>query len=353
MIEIRLRKITGAISQKVAQWLKSLSTCWHKHKTRWSVGSEMFARNKGLLETDIFKDASVVFIGLGSAGASIAFDLARCGVGQFVFIDPDRLDMANLSRHPSGYLRNIGKFKIDIIGDNILDINPQAVVYRHKLKVDWDTAERVRKLVRDSDIIVLTADSASVKTVVNKLCIEENIPLLWSGAYRRAAGGQILKVIPHQTACYECFQTSLPDDGDREISSERSANAPAYSDVEVEAEPGLGIDISPIATMTSKLAVQLLLKGKESTLHSLDEDLDSNFYMYFNRREGKAQDFVPMSDHVDGLRILSWYGVKMPYYDDCICCGNPTVETVLDTHSKESQLLQKQLDFIKRSKKSE
>lgn len=353
MIEIRLRKKVGATLKKVNQWLKSLSSGWHNHKIRRGVDSEVFARNKSLLETDIFKDANIAFIGLGSLGAPVALDLARCGVGKFVLVDPKRFDVANISRHPCGYLRNVGKFKTDIIGDDVLDINPAAVLSRHRLKVEWNTAEQVRKIVCDSDIVVLTADSSSVKTIINKLCIEENIPLLWSGCYRRAYGGQILKVIPHQTACYECFQVSLPDDGDREISGERSANAPAYSDVEVEAEPGLGIDISPFATMTSKLAVQLLLKGKESTLHSLDEDLDCNFYMYFNRREGKAQDFIPMSDYVDGLRILSWYGVKMPRYDDCICCGNPTVETVLDTHSKELQLLQKQLDFIKRSEKNE
>lgn len=335
----KLRTRIGILLKKARQWLIHSIYWWRLRNARWIEGYKIFARHEGLLETDIFMKVKVVFIGLGSLGGPIALSLARCGVARFVFIDPDRFDVPNMSRHPCGFLRNIGKFKTDIIADDIRGINPQAIISRLRLAVDWDTEKQIGKVIRGSDIVILTADSASVKSVVNKLCIEEKIPFLWAGCYRRAYGGQILRVIPDQSLCYECFRESLPDDDDHEISSARSANAPAYSDVEVKAEPGLEIDIAPIATMTSKLAVQMLLKDKESELHSLDDDLDSDFYMYFNRREDKAKDFIPMSDYVGGLRILSWIGVKMPRYKNCLCCGNPTFDSVLDTNSKESQIL--------------
>ena len=344
--EHSLRVFWGILTQV----LKLPIDHWPGKTPRSAADKEIFARNKGLLETNIFCDCKVVIVGGGTLGAPIALDLARCGVGKFVIIDPDQLDIANISRHPSGYHRNVGRFKVDIISENIGDINPEATVQRYRLKVDWDTSEKTLATIKKADIVILTADSYSVKSVINKLCLEENIPFLWSGCYRRAYGGQILKVVPRKTACYECFRENLPDDDEHEISSERSANAPAYSDIEVKAEPGLGVDILPIATMTSKLAIQMLLNGKESSLHSLDEDLDCNFYMYFNRREGKAEGFIPMSDYIDGLRILSWIGVKIPCHDDCICCGEPALDTVLDTNSEQMVFLRKQCGLIRNRK---
>ena len=348
--KLNFRQKIREILEKMNQWLKVLSCHWSKAKAKRFSGNEIFARNEGLLETDVFQDRQVALIGLGSLGAPVALDLARCGVGQFVVIDPDRLDTSNISRHPCGFIRNIGKFKTDLLGNDILDINPRAVVHRHRLKVDWNTAEQVRKIIEHADIVIVTADGPGVVSVMNKLCLEEGIGFLWSGCFRRAYGGQILKIDPGETACYECFRENLPEDDDREISSERSANAPAYSDVEIKAEPGLGVDITPIATMTSKLAIQHLIKGKESMLHSLDEDLDCNFYMFFNRREGRATEFIPMSDQIGGLRIGCWLGIKMPHYDKCLSCGNPTLENALDTGSKQNELLRRQYNAIQGGK---
>ncbi|MCP4707133.1 MAG: ThiF family adenylyltransferase [Planctomycetes bacterium] len=285
-------------------------------------------------------------IGLGSLGAPVALDLARSGVGNIVLVDPEQLDIANISRHPCGYLSYVGKFKTDIIGNSILDINPAAEVLRHRLHVDWGNAEQIRHLIKNTDMVILTADSISVKSVINKICWEENTPLIWSGCFRRAYGGQILKVVPGQTACYECFRENIPDNGDHEVTSTRSANAPAYSDIDLKAEPGLSVDIAPISTMTSKLVIQHLLQGRESTLRSLDDDLDCNYYLFFNRREALAEQFAAMSDKIGEWTILRWYGIKMPRFDGCFCCGDPTPESVLIRCSKQMELLHKRYSTV-------
>ena len=301
----------------------------------------IFARHEGILETDLLKDRKVVFIGLGSLGSPVAMDLARSGVRKFSLVDPDVMDLANISRHICGFIGNIGKEKNDIIANAIAGINPEVIVCKRKLRIDWDTIEQLRVIIKGTDLVVLTADSHSVKSVVNKVALEEGVPFLWGGCYRRAYGGQILLVAPGRTPCYECYRHNIGDDDDSEISSERSAKAPAYSDIEIKAEPGLVVDIAPIATMLSKLAIQQLLRGKVSTLHSLDEDLDCNYYMYFSRREGKAEHFVPMSNNIEGLRILSWMGVKMPFNDNCMLCKSPDLSCIKDSADADKLLLEK------------
>jgi len=44
-------------------------------------------------------NSEVALIGLGSMGASMALELARAGVGRMILIDPDIMEIANISRH--------------------------------------------------------------------------------------------------------------------------------------------------------------------------------------------------------------------------------------------------------------
>ena len=48
-------------------------------------------RRKGVIETDLLSDKSVLIIGLGTGGTTVALELAKSGVGKFTLVDPDRL----------------------------------------------------------------------------------------------------------------------------------------------------------------------------------------------------------------------------------------------------------------------
>ncbi len=73
-----------------------------------------------ILETTIFSDKSVLRIGLGTAGAHVAIELAKCGVGHFVLIDRDRLSVGNVVRHPGG-ISHVGRYKVHVLRDLIHD----------------------------------------------------------------------------------------------------------------------------------------------------------------------------------------------------------------------------------------
>lgn len=289
-----------------------------------NIGYEISSRHHGLIETGLLKDSSVLIFGLGTGGIHIAVNLAKCGVGNFHLIDPDRLEIGNICRHQAG-LSHIGRKKVLVAKDLLLDKNPDIKVSTYPIKADETTKDKIQEIIRDVDLIICATDNRESKLLINSISTNVGKTILFSGAFRRAYGGQILRVYPRQTACYHCFLLSMPDiETDQEISSVANAEEIAYSDMPVPIEPGLAIDVEPIATMTSKLALQELIKDKKSTLHILDKDFSANWYFWINRPEPntKYSAFPPLSESIDEMTILRWYGVFFDKDEACPTCGN-------------------------------
>ncbi|MBT3193968.1 MAG: ThiF family adenylyltransferase, partial [Verrucomicrobia bacterium] len=285
------------------------------------VRSELFSRARGLLETGVLAGKIVLLKGLGSVGSTVARLLAQSGVCQFILMDDDRLDVANVIRHEAG-LSHIGRFKTRFMAALIHEKNPYAEVETVEEKASERNIEYVRALVARASLCVDTADERKGKSLFNRACLEEGKPLIISGAFQRAHGGQVLRVRPGKSACYGCF-TKMLKGGDTAF-PDGAAEAIAYSDRPVPIEPGLSIDIDPISHMTAKLVLQELLRDVPTTLRSLDEDLEANWYLYLNRREEGTQyeNLDPLGFGIDGMRILRWYGVDFKRDPECPICGD-------------------------------
>ena len=116
----------------------------------------------------------------------------------------------------------------------------------------------------------------------------------------------------------------LPDvDQDQEISSEEQAEHLSYTDRPVPIEPGLSTDIAPVSLMVVKLVIQELLKGTETTLASLNDDLVAPLFFWLNRRESGTQyeKLKPLEFNISGMHILRWYGIAMERHPECPVCG--------------------------------
>ena len=287
---------------------------------------ELFSRVTGLFETDVLADVCVFCAGLGSVGAPVAEEEAKSGIGNFILMDHDRIEVANVIRHVAG-LCDIGRYKTRFMAERIRNRNPYAKTETHEVKIAWETEELVRQRVRKSDIVIGAVDDSLARTILNKVCVAERKPLIIPGVFRRAYGCQILFVRePGVTPCYNCFLMTLPQmEENREISSPEQAQRTAYSDRPVAVEPGLSVDIAPAVTMTAKLVTTHLLKGKPTTMRSLEEDLTAPWYMYLNRREA-GTDFErlePLGFKVgDAPHILSWWGIDLKRNPACPVCGD-------------------------------
>ncbi len=293
-----------------------------------SLLNDLSCRRKKLIETDLLKDVTVFIVGLGTGGIQVALDLAKSGIGKFKLMDPDRLEVGNISRHQAG-ISLVGRRKVKAARDLILDKNPMAEVETYVMSAEPDQREVLRELIEKSSLVICATDNRQSKLLLNALCVTLRKTIIFGGAFRRAYGGQVFRVLPGVSPCYHCFVLVVPDkEADMEISSQRNADAIAYSDMPVAVAPGLSIDVSPIANLVSKLAVMELIKGKDSPLHILDEDFTAPWYLWVNRPEPNTeyatiQRLSESGDEgKDGMTILRWYAIHLEKELSCPTCGD-------------------------------
>lgn len=92
---------------------------------------ERFIRTEMLLGTNAMKklnNARVAVFGVGGVGGHVVEALARSGVGHIDLIDHDTVSISNLNRQIVALNSTIGKRKVDVAKQRILDINPEADV---------------------------------------------------------------------------------------------------------------------------------------------------------------------------------------------------------------------------------
>ena len=96
---------------------------------------EQFVRTEMLLGAgamDKLKNAYVAVFGVGGVGGYVVEALARSGVGKFDLIDNDTVALSNINRQIIATHSTVGKYKVDVMKERILDINPKAEVTVHK-----------------------------------------------------------------------------------------------------------------------------------------------------------------------------------------------------------------------------
>lgn len=90
-----------------------------------------FQRLKILIGEENFiklQNSTVAIFGIGGVGSYTAEALARSGVGHLVLIDKDNIDITNINRQIHALTSTVGKSKVEIMRERILEINPAAEV---------------------------------------------------------------------------------------------------------------------------------------------------------------------------------------------------------------------------------
>lgn len=84
----------------------------------------------------------VAVFGIGGVGGYTAEALARGGIVTLDLIDNDTVNISNINRQLYALHSTIGKYKVDVAKERILDINPQAVVNAYRTFYLPETAEQ-------------------------------------------------------------------------------------------------------------------------------------------------------------------------------------------------------------------
>ena len=90
-----------------------------------------FSRTELLIGKDgiqKLKNAKVAIFGIGGVGSFVVEGLVRAGIGNFILVDDDKICLTNLNRQIIATRNTIGKPKVEVAKERILEINPDAKV---------------------------------------------------------------------------------------------------------------------------------------------------------------------------------------------------------------------------------
>jgi hypothetical protein len=125
---------------------------------------EAFRINSGVLsplDQEKLKKARVTIVGTGGAGGAIAVMMARSGVERFNLIDFDTYSLSNINRQIGCFMDTLGKYKSEVIKDEILRINPEAQVHVFTRKLEMDELD---KILDETDVYFSEADDLAYST---------------------------------------------------------------------------------------------------------------------------------------------------------------------------------------------
>lgn len=144
--------------------------------------------------------SKVAVFGVGGVGSFVVEGLVRAGVGKFVLVDDDCICRTNINRQLHATTKTVGKPKVEVMKNRILEINPQAEVETFQRFYLPDTAE---ELIReDYDYIVDAIDTVTAKLDLVMRAKEHNIPII-------CAMGAGNKLDPTKFEVADIFSTSV------------------------------------------------------------------------------------------------------------------------------------------------
>jgi tRNA A37 threonylcarbamoyladenosine dehydratase len=150
--------------------------------------SEWLQRTELLLgrsKIDKLTNTNVLVVGLGGVGAYAAEMLCRAGIGKMTIVDGDTVKETNINRQLVALKSTIEKMKTDVLGDRLLDINPELKL----TKIDeFIKDERVIEILdKGFDYVVDAIDTLSPKLYLIYHSVQKGIPVVSS----MGAGGKL------------------------------------------------------------------------------------------------------------------------------------------------------------------
>lgn len=165
--------------------------------------SNQFSREELLIGKEAvekLKNSKVAVFGIGGVGSFVVEGLARAGVGHIVIVDYDKVDESNINRQIEALHSTIGKYKIDVMKERILDINPKAIVEAYR--PDQIEGGETTLLDRSFTYVVDAIDTITNKIKIIEKANNENISII-------SMAGAANKLDPTMFEVEDIYKTSM------------------------------------------------------------------------------------------------------------------------------------------------
>lgn len=142
---------------------------------------ERFSRTELLLGSEkmhrLYK-SNVIIFGVGGVGGYVTEALARSGVGSFTLVDKDTVSISNINRQIIATESTVGRDKVDVMKERILDINPHAKVEIIKCFYLPENADEFD--LSRYDYVVDAVDTVTAKLEIIVRANEAGVPVISS-----------------------------------------------------------------------------------------------------------------------------------------------------------------------------
>lgn len=162
-----------------------------------------FSRTELVLGKDAMerlRNSRVAVFGIGGVGGYTVEALARSGIGALDLIDDDKVCLTNINRQILATRKTVGKYKVDVAKERILDINPDCEVRTYKTFFMPDTKDQFD--FSEYDYAVDAIDTVTGKTQIILCARDASIPVISS----MGAGN---KVNPAEFEVADIYDTSV------------------------------------------------------------------------------------------------------------------------------------------------
>ena len=177
------------------------------HIERYS--RQIVLKDVGVVGQKKICSSKVLIVGAGGLGCPIADYLSRAGVGTIGIADFDKINLSNIHRQNLYNLKDIGKYKVDVVKEKIKSINPFTKIKTYKKKI---TNKNLNNVIKSFDIIVDGSDNFKTKFLLNKYSIKYKKNLI-VGAISKFDGHVFtFDFKDKKTPCLRCFYQSEPSD---------------------------------------------------------------------------------------------------------------------------------------------
>ncbi len=232
----------------------------------------------------------VTLVGAGGTGSILAESLVRLGVKNLVVIDDDKLEETNLNRWQGGKIRDVGRYKVNILKDILYPIAHDIHIKSFESTV-FD--KKVIEYIKDSDVIIGAVDSNKARYLLNRLSLVYLIPYLDCSSGIIVEDNKIEElstrnviVVPSVTHCFNCeelyykkseFTYDFVSDGMKEEAKRRKY---IHADVDIT---------SPSVYPLNMLSVSTLLLEFMNLFWGYKENFIENTYVNYVTLDQKEQ----------------------------------------------------------------
>ena len=165
----------------------------------------MFERLEKIIPTEKLNklnDISVMVIGIGGVGGYVVEGLVRSGIKSFILIDHDVVDITNKNRQIIALDSTIGKKKVEVMKERLLDINKECKVEVLDTFLDKNnTLEIIEKY--KPNYVIDACDTIEAKKEIILSCIKLNINFISSMGTGNKLDPSKLKIIDIRKTEYD------------------------------------------------------------------------------------------------------------------------------------------------------